>query len=207
MRIADAHGDRPGVDVAEINVPAILAIFGASAGEGGHPSIEARDVAQGKPTFASAASWCGCLAWPWQCGLRRSPRQRGSQGERCRAGVAKQMTVALTSSPTPSFIVSSRSIDKGLRHRSPLLCLVVVVDYGLAAITVSIFLLDHGRLAVTRLPLLDDSSTVTVTVAITIVRFANRYASADGTDANTNILRKRGRRDSDNRGGGNKCSK
>jgi hypothetical protein len=57
------------------------------------------------------------------------------------------------------------------------------MDYGLAAITVSIFLLDHG-LAVTWLPLLDDSA-----LTISIVRLANRYASADRTDANTNVVR------------------
>jgi len=45
--------------------------------------------------------------------------------------------------------------QKGLRHRSPFAFrLVIVMDYGLAAITVSIFLLDHG-LAVMWLPLLD----------------------------------------------------
>ena len=72
--------------------------------------------------------------------------------------------------------------SKGLWHRSPFaFCLVIVVDDGLAAITVSIFLLDHG-LAVTWLPLLDDSA-----LTISIVRLANRYASADRTDANTKL--------------------
>jgi len=78
-----------------------------------------------------------------------------------------------------------------------LLCLVIVVDYGLAAITISVFLLDHG-LAVPWLPLLDDS---TLTVSIVVTGLANRYASADRTGANANFIRKRGRRDSNNRGG------
>jgi len=73
-----------------------------------------------------------------------------------------------------------------------------VVDYGLAAIAVSIFLLDHG-FAVTRLPLLDDSSTVMVSVAIT--GLANRYVCADRADVNANFIRQRGGRDSDNHGG------
>jgi hypothetical protein len=51
-----------------------------------------------------------------------------------------------------------------------------VVDYGLAAITVSIFLLDHG-LAVMWLPLLNHGGMIAVTVAVLIVRLANRYAS------------------------------
>jgi hypothetical protein len=42
MRVADAHGDRPGVNVAIINVPAIFAIFGSAAGKLGHAGIEAR---------------------------------------------------------------------------------------------------------------------------------------------------------------------
>jgi hypothetical protein len=73
-------------------------------------------------------------------------------------------------------------------------CLVIVVDHGLAAVTVSIFLLDHG-LAVMWLPLLDDS---TLTVSIVITGLANRYASADRTGPNANFVRKRGRRDSNN---------
>jgi hypothetical protein len=63
-----------------------------------------------------------------------------------------------------------------------------VTNYGFAPITVSIFLLDYGLAAFTWLPLLDDSSTVTVA----IVRLADGYASTDRTDANTNIVRKRG---------------
>ena len=79
------------------------------------------------------------------------------------------------------------------------LCLIVMTNYGFAAFAVSIFLLDHGLTAFTWLSLLDDSSTVTV--AITIVRLADGYASTDGTDANTNFVRKRGSRDGNNHGG------
>jgi hypothetical protein len=56
------------------------------AGKFGHPSIEARDMAQGKPRIVSAASWRVRLAWPWQS------RQRGAQGDlvtaRVRAAIA-----------------------------------------------------------------------------------------------------------------------
>jgi hypothetical protein len=34
-----------------INVPAILPVFGSAAGKLGHAGIEARDMAQGKPTI------------------------------------------------------------------------------------------------------------------------------------------------------------
>jgi hypothetical protein len=81
-----------------------------------------------------------------------------------------------------------------------LLCLVIVMDYGLATITVSIFLLDHG-LAVMWLPLLDDS---TLTVSIVIMGLANRYASANRTDANANFIGQRGRRDDRYYGGSKK---
>jgi hypothetical protein len=87
--------------------------------------------------------------------------------------------------------------SKGSDIGAFLLCLVIVVDYGLAAITISIFLLDHG-LAVTWLPLLADS---TLTVSIVVTGLANRCASADRTGANANFIRKRGRRDSNNHGG------
>jgi len=64
---------------------------------------------------------------------------------------------------------------KGLRPvPEPFLLVVLVVvamNHGLAAITVRIFLLDHGR-PITWLALLDDRSTITV--AVTIVRFTNR---------------------------------
>lgn len=36
MRVANAHGDRSGVNVAVINVPAILTILGSAAGKLGH---------------------------------------------------------------------------------------------------------------------------------------------------------------------------
>jgi hypothetical protein len=76
------------------------------------------------------------------------------------------------------------------------------MDYGLGAITVSIFLLDHGR-AVPRLSLLDHGGMITITVAVPvlIMRFANRYASADRTDANPDFIRQHGRRHSDHQGG------
>jgi hypothetical protein len=35
VRIADAHGDRPGVNVAKVDVPAVLALAIAAAGEYG----------------------------------------------------------------------------------------------------------------------------------------------------------------------------
>ena len=59
------------------------------------------------------------------------------------------------------------------------------MNYGLAAITVRIFLLDHSR-PITWLALLDDRGTITI--AVTIVRFTNRYASSDRAYANTNII-------------------
>jgi len=45
MRIADALGNRPDMNIAVINVPAVMTV---AAGEGGHAGIEARDAAQGK---------------------------------------------------------------------------------------------------------------------------------------------------------------
>jgi hypothetical protein len=107
---------------------------------------------------------------------------------------------ALTKSRAPSFIVPQGPTEKkGLRHGAPLLSLVIVTDYGLGAITVSIFLLDHGR-ALPWLSLLDHGGMLTITVAVTVLitRLANRYASADRTDSNANFIRQDGRRDSDN---------
>jgi hypothetical protein len=49
-----------------------------------------------------------------------------------------------------------------------LLCLVVVVDYGLAVIAISIFLLDYGR-AVPWLSLLNHGGMVTITVAVAVL--------------------------------------
>jgi hypothetical protein len=59
-----------------------------------------------------------------------------------------------------------------------------------AAITVRIFLLDHGRIA--WLSLLDNGGAITIKVAVMIVRLADRYASSDWPDVNANILRKGG---------------
>jgi hypothetical protein len=91
---------------------------------------------------------------------------------------------------------------KGLRPvPEPFLLVVLVVvamNYGLAAITIRIFLLDHGR-PITWLALLDDRGTITV--AVTVVRFTNRYASSDRAYANTNILSKCRRRYDANQGG------
>jgi hypothetical protein len=89
--------------------------------------------------------------------------------------------------------------DSGIGALLPF-CLVIVVNYGLAAITVSIFLLDHC-LAVMWLSLLNHGGMIAVTVAVLIMRLANRYASADRTDANTNFVRQHWRRDSTNHGG------
>jgi hypothetical protein len=71
-------------------------------------------------------------------------------------------TNALTKSRAPSFIVPQGPTDKkGLQHGAPLLSLVIMMDYGFGAITVSIFLLDHGR-AVPRLSLLDHGGMITI---------------------------------------------
>ena len=78
---------------------------------------------------------------------------------------------------------------------------VVVMDYGLAAIAIRIFLFDHGG-SVTWLPFFDDGGTVTVAVMIT--RLANRHTSSDRTHANTNIIGKDGCRNSANYGGDKK---
>jgi hypothetical protein len=48
VRVADAHGDGPGMNVAVINVPTIWAVFGATAGKFGHAGIEARAGEPGK---------------------------------------------------------------------------------------------------------------------------------------------------------------
>jgi hypothetical protein len=69
------------------------------------------------------------------------------------------------------------------------------MDYGLAAITVRIFLFDHGG-PVGRLSFLDDRGMIAVAVAVVIMRLADRYASANRTHVNTNIIRKRRRRNS-----------
>jgi hypothetical protein len=69
------------------------------------------------------------------------------------------------------------------------LLIVVVMNDGLAAIAVRIFLLDHSR-PVTRLALFDNRGTITVTIAVMIVRLADRYASSDRPNANTDIIGK-----------------
>jgi hypothetical protein len=74
------------------------------------------------------------------------------------------------------------------------------MDYGLAAITVSIFLFDHGG-SVSRLPFLDDGGPITI--AVVILRLADRHASAYRTYMNTNIICKRGRCNSADYGGHN----
>jgi hypothetical protein len=73
------------------------------------------------------------------------------------------------------------------------------VNYGLAAITVCIFLFDHC-LPVTRLTLLDDSCTIPVAITI-FVGLADRDTSSNRTHANTNIIRKSRRRNNANYGG------
>jgi hypothetical protein len=80
----------------------------------------------------------------------------------------------------------------------PLNLVVVVVYYGLGAITVRIFFFNHGG-SVTRLPFLDDCSTISV--AVVIMSLADRDASADRANVNTNIIRKRGCRDGADYGG------
>jgi hypothetical protein len=56
MRVAGAPGDGAGVNVAVVDVPAILAVGRSAAGKGGfgHAAIEAPDPAQGKPQ----PRWC-----------------------------------------------------------------------------------------------------------------------------------------------------
>jgi hypothetical protein len=50
MRISDALGDHPGLDIAGINVPTfMLAVFGAAAEKLGHAGIEAQRSPQGNP--------------------------------------------------------------------------------------------------------------------------------------------------------------
>jgi hypothetical protein len=42
MRVAGAHGDGAGVNIAEIDVPAIGAVGRSAAGKAGHAAIQAR---------------------------------------------------------------------------------------------------------------------------------------------------------------------
>jgi hypothetical protein len=101
------------------------------------------------------------------------------------------------------FIVALIPTEKGSAIIGAFLrCLVIVMDYGLAASAVSIFLFNHGR-AVPWLSLLDHGGMIPIPIpiAVLIVRLANRYASADRADVNADLLSQRGRRDSDNHGG------
>jgi hypothetical protein len=63
------------------------------------------------------------------------------------------------------------------------------MNYSFAAIAVRIFLLNHGG-PITRLALLDDRGTITITIMI--VRLADRHTSSDRSYANTNIICKAG---------------
>jgi hypothetical protein len=63
------------------------------------------------------------------------------------------------------------------------------MNHSFAAITVRIFLLDHGR-RITWLSLLDNGGAITITITIMIARLADRYAGADRPRMNTNLIRK-----------------
>jgi len=64
---------------------------------------------------------------------------------------------------------------------------------GLAAITVRVFLLDHGRI-IARLMLPDDCGAITITIAIAVMiaGFADGHAGSDRSHADTNLIRKAG---------------
>ena len=64
---------------------------------------------------------------------------------------------------------------------------------GLAAITVLIFFLDHGR-PIARFTLLDNRGLIPITIAVMIAGFADGYAGSDRSDADTDLIRKGGRR-------------
>ena len=70
---------------------------------------------------------------------------------------------------------------------------------GLAAVTVSIFLLDYGR-PVARLALLDDGCTIPIAITI-LMRLADRNASSDRAHSNANLVRKSRRSDRAHYGG------
>jgi hypothetical protein len=72
------------------------------------------------------------------------------------------------------------------------------MDYSLASITVRIFLLDHGGV-VARLSFFNDRVTITITVVI--MSFADRHACSYRTSPNSNLVRKRGRRNSTDQDG------
>ena len=71
---------------------------------------------------------------------------------------------------------------------------------GLAAIAVLIFSLDHGR-PVARFTLLDNRGVIPIPIAVMIAGFADGYAGSDRSDADTDFLRKGGRRNGTDNGG------
>src|ERR1019366_7593617 len=76
---------------------------------------------------------------------------------------------------------------------------VVVMDDGLGFDAVTMILLDD-RGAVARLTLLDHL-TLANAIAVAVVAFTNRHTGADRANANANLIRQRGRRESANRRG------
>jgi hypothetical protein len=58
------------------------------------------------------------------------------------------------------------------------------MDYGFTLVPVTMLFLNHSGPVTIRFTLLDTS---TVTIAIPIMAFANRYASAYGANSNSNI--------------------
>jgi hypothetical protein len=76
--------------------------------------------------------------------------------------------------------------------------IIVVMDDGLAAVAVRVFPLDD-RGPVARFALPDNSGAITIAVAM-FGGLADRYACADGTDANTNIIGERRHRNRSHQG-------
>jgi hypothetical protein len=53
MRIADALGDRPDMNIAVVNVPAVMTVVcGAAAGEFGHSPTKRGIEGVGKPSYS-----------------------------------------------------------------------------------------------------------------------------------------------------------
>ena len=77
MRTADADRDRGDVHVAVIDVPAVGAFGIASAGELGYAALK-RGTWRKASQRGAVVRWFGVAR---QCGLRRSARQRGAQGD------------------------------------------------------------------------------------------------------------------------------
>jgi hypothetical protein len=75
--------------------------------------------------------------------------------------------------------------------KGPFPLVTVVMDYGFTLVPVTILFLNHSGPVTIRFTLLDNS---TVTIAIPIMAFANRCASAYGTNSNSNIVRQSWRR-------------